>query len=405
MSTAVPARVLAPGAVVLAGVTAAVAASWWVEGTTSSPLHPTAPAATTALSVGLITAFVAYAFGAWTMAQRPARLAAVLALAAAIQIAPVAAPLLLSSDANVYWDYGRIATVHHGNPYVDLPSRYPLDPAYSRMGADWHRTTSAYGPLWTMVGELDAVAAGDSHNAAIWIYKVLGGLAAVGLAAVAAAASRRPAFAAALVGWNPLLALHFGGGGHNDALMMGLVVGGLALQARRRPQLGGAAWAAAIAIKWLPLLLLPLQLLADRRNRRHFGYAGLLAGGVTIAVVSTALYGVHWFHAGAPISNQLQRQNSLSLVYRATQHGMTLHEATLLLGLAFVIAYLWLLVQAWRGRARLGLCAGLFALSLAWLTPWYAVWCIALAAIEDDLAAELLAVGLSAYLLTDALPL
>lgn len=84
---------------------------------------------------------------------------------------------------------------------------------------------------------------------------------------------------------------------------------------------------------------------------------------------------------------------------------MTLHEATLLLGLAFVIAYLWLLVQAWRGRARLGLCAGLFALSLAWLTPWYAVWCIALAAIEDDLAAELLAVGLSAYLLTDALPL
>ena len=49
-------------------------------------------------------------------------------------------------------------------------------------------------------------------------------------------------FAAAFVGWNPVIAVHFAGGGHNDALMIALVLGA-ALAVRGRPQLAGAAWA------------------------------------------------------------------------------------------------------------------------------------------------------------------
>ncbi len=44
------------------------------------------------------------------------------------------APLLLSTDAWTYWEYGQIAAVHDGDPYVDTPSEFPDDPAYDHAG-------------------------------------------------------------------------------------------------------------------------------------------------------------------------------------------------------------------------------------------------------------------------------
>ena len=46
--------------------------------------------------------------------------------------------------------------------------------------------------------------------------------------------ARRRAFAIALVGWNPLLAVHLAGGGHNDAWVGALILAALALSASRR---------------------------------------------------------------------------------------------------------------------------------------------------------------------------
>jgi hypothetical protein len=71
----------------------------------------------------------------------------------------------------------------------------------------------------------------------------------------------------------------------------------------------------------------------------------------------------------------------------------------------FGVAYLWLLREAWRGRARLALTAGLLLVATSFLRPWYAVWAVPLAAVEEDRLARLLALGLSAYLLRDAVPL
>ena len=76
--------------------------------------------------------------------------------------------------------------------------------------------------------------------------------------------ARRRAFAAALVGWNPVVAVHFAGGGHNDALMMALVAAALALGERKRVQAAGAAWALAVLVKWVPLVVLPLRALEAR---------------------------------------------------------------------------------------------------------------------------------------------
>ncbi len=100
------------------------------------------------------------------------------------------------------------------------------------------------------------------------------------LVLLAARLGRPRAFAAAFVGWNPLLAVHFAGGGHNDALMMVLVLSALAWSAAGRTNAAGAAWAAAIAIKWVPSIFLVLRAVEARatgRPVRHLGFA-LVAG-------------------------------------------------------------------------------------------------------------------------------
>ena len=351
------------------------------------------------------------AIGAWVAAVvllrhelPPLRVA--LAVAAVIQLAPLLSPLLLSRDAFVYWDYARIAAVHHGNPYTDLPATFPDDPAYARMGSDWHRTYDAYGPLWTLGGQAETAYTGDSPKRAAFAAKVVGAAGALFLVGAAAFASRRRAAAAAFVGWCPLVALHLAGGGHNEGWMMGFVLLGIGLTRSRRPVLGGAAWMAGVGVKWLPLLLVPLELFALPRPVGRRVAAGLLLAAALGGALATAVYGVHWTHAAAPISNQLRRGNSLGLVHEVQRLGLSLHEATVALGVAFAACYVVLLWRAAKDhRARLALTAGLFSLSIAWLAPWYAIWSLAPAAVEDDdRAGRVLAVVLAVYLSVDAIP-
>ena len=327
------------------------------------------------------------------------------ALAAAIQLAPLAGPVLLSTDVYTYWDYGRIAAIHGGNPYEDEPSAYPGDPAYARMGADWRDTTSVYGPGFTLASEAHAAVVGESPTAAAWLYKGLGAAAMVAAFLLAARLAPRRAYAAAFVGWNPLLALHFAGGGHNDAWMMALVLAALALAASGRRQLAGVAWAAAVAVKWVALVFLPLPALEARRTGREISHVGFAAAAAVVFAVATWRYGLDWLGAFGPVADNLRKQAQYSLPNRLSGLGISQDAAAWLLGGLFVLAYLWLLREAWRGRARLGLAAGLLLAATPWLVPWYAVWAVPLAAVEEDRAAQLIALALSAYLLRDAVPL
>ena len=189
--------------------------------------------------------------------------------------------------------------MHDGNPYVNPPSEWPDDPAYALMGAQWHDTTSAYGPLWTVTSAGVAKAAGDSPDTAAWLFKALV------LAAVALAPPGRKAFAAAFVGWNPVLALQFAGGGHNDTLMMALPLAGMAVAARGRPNLGAAFWPVAIVVKWLPLIFLPLLV---ARDRKAFGWKGLAISGVAVALVDPALRSALGACGGADLESAAPRE-------------------------------------------------------------------------------------------------
>ena len=398
---------LCAGLLVLAGVGVCVASAWPAD----SPLVPRNGGLLEGDSTWAwvylfaeIGAFAAYLGGLFVL-RRGARLALVGVLAAAIQLAPLAAPLLISSDAWTYWDYGRIAAVHGANPYADPPSDYPDDPAYPHIGGAWHDQTSVYGPLFTFASEPVALAVGSSKDAAAWTYKALAAGFLLGISALCALVARRRAFALAFVGWNPLLALHFAGGGHNDAWMAAAVMGALLLALRGRREWAGASWAAAIFVKWIAVVFLPLRALEARATGRRVGHLAFAIAAVVIAAAATVQFGWHWLGAFGPLARNANKETRYALPHRLLELGVPRTVGLVLFAAAFALAYLWLARQAWRGRARLGLTAGLLLCASPYLVPWYTVWAVPLAAVEDDPPAQWLALGLCAYLLSQRVPI
>jgi hypothetical protein len=382
-----------------AGLVGACAASVWTAG---SPLRAGALGGHGVPGLFLPSlwgAFLAYLLALALIRQRQVRLRAVVLVAVVVQLMPLGAPLFGSTDAWSYWDYARTAAVHGADPYVLPPSAFPGDAAYGHMGAVWHGTTSAYGPAFTLVSEPIALAAHASASAAAWTFKALAAAGVLLATALAGLLARRTAFAVAFVGWNPLLALDFAGGGHNDALMAALVLGALALTAVGRGRLASAAWAASIFVKWVSILLLPLHLLAERAAGRPVRWVALatsLAGG---ALLATVAFGPHWLRAATPLERTAAHGSRFAVPRRLESAGLSRPEALALVAGGFVLAYALLLRSAARGRARLGLASGLLLLAAPYVVSWYAIWAVPLAAAEEDGAAQLLSLGLCAYLL------
>ena len=395
---------LALGGAVAALVGVAVAASRHAEPTQSSPLRPDG-GWSAAWTLSLVAAFALYVGGLLLLRRAENRTRAVIAVAVAIQLLPLASPVLLSRDVYLYWIFGRIGAVHGGDPYVDTPSEFPQEPAYEETGSDWRRSTFPYGPVFAGVAEVHAAAAGDSTDDAMLFYKLLGAALVVACAVVVGRTARDGPFAAALVGWNPLLAIHFAGGGHNDALMILPVLAALVLAARGRAVASGVGWAVGAAVKWVPLVFLPLELLRDRRRRALVVLGSFVTASALIAVVAALRYDSSRTAVAASISRQTSDVNSLSTPFRLMEvAGAPERLAILFCAALFAAAYGWLLWQAWRGRARHGLAAGLLLLAVPWPQPWYALWPLGFSALDEDRAARVLAVALSAYYLRDALP-
>jgi hypothetical protein len=356
--------------------------------------------------LGLLTAaFVAYVGGLALTRSAPPRVAAVAVIACAIQLVPLGAPLLLSTDAWAYWDYGRLAALHGANPYRVAPDEFQSDPALAFVGTNWRDSTTVYGPAFTLASEPLARAAGSSSDAAAWIYKSLAAVAVLAAAALAARLSVRPALALALVGWNPLLAVHFAGGGHNDAWLALLVVGALAAGASGRRQLAGVCWAVGTLVKWVPLVLLPLRALEARSRHSRVGYVGFAVAALAIGGIALARYGTAWLDAFGPLARNANHETRWALPHRLEQLGVPRAVALALFAAAFALVYAWLAREAWRGRARLGLATCALLLAAPYLVVWYVVWALPLAAAEDDEPAALLSLALCAYLLRQTVPL
>jgi hypothetical protein len=353
----------------------------------------------------LALGFAAYVAAVVLIDRLGIRLLAVAVLAVAIQLAPLCAPLLLSTDAWTYWAYGRVATIHHANPYVTPPSAYPDDPAYTHMGVAWRSKTTVYGPAFTLVSEPIARAVGNSANAAAWTYKTLAALAALGATALAGVLAGRRALAMAFVGWNPILAVHLAGGGHNDAWVGAMMLAALALSARKRLQAAGALWVLATAVKWVPLFFVALHTLAAPSAARRRLAAGLATAGAVAVVIASWRYGVHWANALAPLTDNARLETSYALPHRLQGLGLPRSAAIGAALAVLAVGLVWAVREAHRGRARLALTACLLLATTPYLAVWYLGWAVPLAgAEEDDRVARALTLVLCAYLLPQTIP-
>jgi alpha-1,6-mannosyltransferase len=352
----------------------------------------------------LAAAFAAYLAGLVALRRRELPFRPVAVLAVAIQLVPLGAPLLLSTDAWTYWAYGWIG-IHGGNPYVDEPSAYPQSPAYPHMGAAWRDTTSVYGPAFGLATEPLAAVTGDSTNVAAWLYKALGAVAMASAALLVARVASRRALAVAFVGWNPLLAIHAAGGGHNDAWVAAALAAALALAAARRPAGAGVAWALAVLLKWVPLFFLALRALEARSRGRRVSHLGFALGAAGVLAAATWRFGWSWMTAVVPLANNAALETSYAIPARLQQFGLPEAVALAVAALGFLAGAALLALDARRGHSRLGRAACLVLLTTPYLIVWYLAWAATLAAADEDRVARAGVLALSVYLLPQTIPL
>jgi len=383
------------GIVALLGL-AAVAASWQ-----GSALRAGAPEGSDLPSSVFLTAaccaFALYLVALFVVRRSRVRLAIVCAIAVAIQLVPLIGPLVISRDVYAYWAYGRLAAVHHVNPYRVSPARFADDPASRAMAAGWRDSKSVYGPVFAAASAGMAEAGGKSADTQAVGYRLLGASGMLAVTGLCAFVAPEAAFATAFVGWNPLLAVDFAGGGHNDVWMMAFVLGALALAARR-PRVAGASLALAGGLKWVVLGVFPLKLLSAPRRQALLIVAGFLATAAIVAGIAFFFFGTAWV---TTLGTFAHRRSDWAFPSRLQQIGLPRW-----LALVPLLAMVPLLVRSARaGRPRLGLASLLILIATPWLLPWYAAWAVPLAAIEEDRLAWVLALGFCAYILPDGIPL
>ncbi len=312
---------------------------------------------------------------------RSIAIAAVVALVAVFTLAPP----LLSTDIFNYVAYARMGALYHVNPYLHGAAAIGADPSVRFTGPLWLHTPTAYGPLFTLLSYA-VVPLGVAG--AMWALKAMAGAAALGCAALIWACARRlgirPVPAMLFFALNPLLLVYAVGGGHNDVLMSLFLLAAALLILDGRPELGGAALAAAVAVKVTAGLVLPFVLVASSSRWRVL--AGAAAGALAVTVLALAAFGPHV----SSMLNLLQHHDQFTkpisnvpgyLGYVLGQGGLTpaRHHTYELIFYAGALA---LLALAWRRRDWLTAGAGtLFLLiaTLGWMLPWYVVWVLPLA--------------------------
>lgn len=167
------------------------------------------------------------------------------------------APPLFSRDMYSNAAQGEMVS-HHLNPYLYGPSVLGSTGYLSLVDPIWRNTSAPYGPFFMTLDGWTTTVAEHSVLANLVLLRLLEligvGLAIWAVPVLARSFGKDPAWALALGVLNPLVLLYLVGGGHNDALMVGLLVAGLALARRSRPLLGVVVCTLAMAVK-MPAVL------------------------------------------------------------------------------------------------------------------------------------------------------
>ncbi len=305
---------------------------------------------------------------------------------------------LFSRDVYSYIGQGQLA--HHGlDPYTVAPVALGPGPLLSSIASVWRATASPYGPLFVAVTHLGAVLAGHGLVAEVLVFRLLelGGLVlvAVALPPLARRLGNDPGLALWLALLSPLALFGFVSSAHNDALMVGLLVAGVALGTGGRYRWGIVLCALAATIK-LPagagVLFLAAAEWGAREGRRRLEAAAEAVGLTAVVLaVTTLAVGLGWTWLGPTalhVPTELRVLTTPLVSLGTFVHGVqaalgvpgsvsaTVTVVQTLGEVAAVAGTLWLAALATRGDAvrLLGLALVLLVVLSPTVWPWYLTW-------------------------------
>jgi hypothetical protein len=342
--------------------------------------------------VGMIG--VAVLVGAW-LGIRRARTSRWLLVTAALWALPLlVVPPLFSGDAGAYACQGQL--YDHGlSPYghgvADLPCTW-----LAKVPPLWWDTPSPYGPLWVALSGAAAAPGAWSGAVALLRAVALAGLAmGVGYGyRLARSLGTDPSRVAWLSAASPLVLLHGVAGVHNDALLAGLVVAGLAYAATGRYGVrAGVLLGLALAVKVTALVAVPFAVSLIAKERR---LAPLARATAVVAATAAAAFaalslatglGLGWLPALSGTTTLIQWTSPPTGVGMAAGYvlrglgrvdlsplALDVTRGLGLLVLAVVLVVLW-----WRARTAVdavrgaGLALAATALLGPVFFPWYAL--------------------------------
>ncbi|MDA8310796.1 MAG: polyprenol phosphomannose-dependent alpha 1,6 mannosyltransferase MptB [Actinomycetota bacterium] len=315
----------------------------------------------------------------------------------------VLAPPLFSRDVYSYAGQGAMVSFHI-NPYVYGPGVLGVTRFNLLAGPFWANTPSPYGPTFLSLDGLAAQLSGHQVLADLLLLRLLEvvgvALVALALPTLARSVGRDPAAAVVLGAGSPIVLSTLVGGAHNDGLMVGLLVAGLAAWKRYGPVPGIVLCAVAAGVKApaaLGIVLIGWNwggscARIPERLGRTVGALGI--GAATLAALS-AISGVGWgwvltLTAEDRVSTGVTPVDALAHVLTGLLHlvGVPAHlssvrAVTSVLGMLVAVAVgTWLLWESPRlGPLR---ALGLTLLVLALLGPvlwaWYLTWGLVLLA-------------------------
>jgi hypothetical protein len=270
------------------------AVSWWY--TISFPFGPDGNRAGLYLGMALLC-------GSWLILGYATRLPGVAtrnevwAITLAWIVPLLIAPSVFSRDMYSYLAQGAILHVgldpyHHG-PIVlrQFGETHLVD----TVSSFWWRTPAPYGPLFLGVVSLVFAATASHLVAGVVVVRLLAvvGVGLIGgfLPRIAHVLGTDPLRAVWIGAMSPLVMLQLVLAGHNDALMAGLMVAGVALFLERRPRLGILFCAIASVVK-LPALVAVVFLAVVWIRSKESSLQRLRALGESVAIVVGVVGGV-----------------------------------------------------------------------------------------------------------------
>lgn len=344
------------------------------------------------------------------------------------------APLLLSVplfSRDTYSYLAQGALLRDGfDPYAVGPIENP-NPLLDNVSPIWTTTTAPYGPAFILVAKFVTMLVGDNVIAGTMVLRLcmLPGLALLIWAAprIARHLGTNGAVALWICALNPLVIIHLMGGVHNEMLMVGLMMAGIAFVFAHRFVTGVALAAVAVAVKATAGLALPfmvwvwMRALRDRRGYRTLpAFAIAATGSVAIfvgvfAILSLAAgVGLGWLTALAgsvKIINWLTIPTAIANVTNAVGgllvpvNFYAVLDVTRIAGILIIAVSLPLLWWRYRHDDRevvlgIGWAMLVVVLFVPAALPWYYTWPLAvISAIAQSRRAVAAIAGFSTWIM------